>query len=105
MSEYVVEPGEYGDDLLLRPQDRKSVVVAARGELDPAVWRVATRVLAEDDATVERVAKGMYSIHRLPESSTDGSTSPRWGLVPVDLKDYWRRLARAALRALREVSS
>lgn len=71
---------------------------------EPAV-PIAPAVPADDEASVERVAKAMYkSFHEqgsdLGEEPTPYEWVP-WGRTPSVTK-FWHAMARAALAALRE---
>lgn len=72
----------------------------SRGIAD-AILEAGYRKISDDPETVELLARALYGVHRLPESSTDGTGSPRWGRLAWEAKQYWRTLAAEGLRALR----
>lgn len=55
------------------------------------VWLVLTRVLAPDEATIERLAQTMHD--------SDGPRMP-WSDLPDSVRLTWRRTMRMALAAL-----
>lgn len=81
-----------------------------RPEPEPHIWTNGARAFAkhlaatalapaidpDDEALVEKVAEALYESRRNGE--TNPAAWPSWG--PAMAQDYWRRQARAALKAV-----